>query len=100
MIRVPEGRHPATHQVARWFAAGHLPAGKPRDVSMSCANLAEKMITELPDGPELTAALRLLLQAKDGFVRAAIEAGGTAWRGSDGPAMVTEPGRRAEITEA
>ena len=91
MISVPESRHPATRQVARWFAAGHLPAGKPYDVSAACAGLAEEMIAELPDGPELTAALRLLLQAKDGFVRAAIEARDAA---------ITEPGRRAEITEA
>jgi hypothetical protein len=34
--------------------------------------LAEAMIVELPDGPELTAGLRKLLEAKDCFVRAAL----------------------------
>ena len=41
---------------------------------MSCAQTAEGMIEELPDGPELTVGLRKLLEAKDCFVRAAIEA--------------------------
>jgi hypothetical protein len=33
------------------------------------------MISTLPDGPELTAGLRKLLEAKDCFVRAAVAAG-------------------------
>jgi hypothetical protein len=65
-------RHPSTVAIARWFAYGHLPAGHPRDISASCADLAEHMLSELLDGPELTAGLRKLLEAKDCFVRAAI----------------------------
>jgi len=68
------GRHPATAQVARWFEFGHLPAGPVADTSAACHDLAQDMINRLPDGPELTSALRKLLEAKDGFVRAAIEA--------------------------
>jgi hypothetical protein len=68
------GRHPATRQIARWFDYRHLPAGLARNVSLMCAEHARHMIIELPDGPELTAGLRKLLEAKDCFVRAAIEA--------------------------
>jgi hypothetical protein len=73
---VLEGRHQATRQIARWFTYDHLPEGLPRFVSVDCALTAEDMITQLPDGPELTAGLRKLLEAKDCFVRAAIEAEG------------------------
>lgn len=66
-------RHPATQQIMRWFAYDHLPAGAPRATSLACAVLAEDMVTELLDGPELTTGLRKLLEAKDCFVRAAIE---------------------------
>jgi hypothetical protein len=41
-------------------------------VSKPCGGLAEEMIRVLPDGPELTAGLRKLLEAKDCFVRAAL----------------------------
>jgi hypothetical protein len=67
------GRHPATQQIARWFDWEHLPLGKPRNASMSCSQLAQEIIDELPDSAELTAGLRKLLEAKDCFVRAAID---------------------------
>jgi hypothetical protein len=66
------GRDPATAQLARWFDYGHLPEGQLRNTSAHCARLAEFMILTLPDGPELTAGLRKLLEAKDCFVRAAL----------------------------
>lgn len=65
-------RHPATQQVARWIGYEHLPAHL-QPYSKPSHDLAEEMIRALPDGPELTASLRLLLQAKDGFVRAGVE---------------------------
>ena len=68
-----EGRHPATQQIARWFTFDHLP-GHARPPSAACAGLAQEMIDTLPDGPELTAGLRHLLEAKDAFVRQAIAA--------------------------
>jgi hypothetical protein len=83
-------RRVATRQIARWFSYEHLPAGTPRHVSAMCAHMAAEILREVPDGPELTAGLRKLLEAKDCFVRAAIGAADSA---------VTEPGRRAEITE-
>lgn len=70
---ITRGRDPAVRDIARWFSCEHL-AGKPRSVSASCAGLATDMLEELPDGPELTAGLRKLLEAKDCFVRAAIAA--------------------------
>ena len=69
------GRHPATQQIARWFDADHLPNDL-ANASAHCTDLAQTMIDLLPDGPELTTGLRKLLEAKDCFVRAAIEARG------------------------
>jgi len=68
-----ETRHPATVQLLRWFEFDHL-QGKLRDTSHECRDLAETMVINLPDGPELTAGLRKLLEAKDCFVRASIDA--------------------------
>jgi hypothetical protein len=64
-------RHEATRQLAAFFEFGHLPPQLQR-VSAPCWLLAERMISELPDGPELTAGLRKLLEAKDCFVRQAL----------------------------
>lgn len=72
MIDVSQ-RHPGTQQIARFFAYDHLPphlAG----VSRILHDTAAEMIELLPDGPELTAGLRKLLEAKDCFVRAALPA--------------------------
>ncbi len=67
------GRHPGTVAIARWFDFDHLPDGPAQVAASSVALLAEQAIENLPDGPELTAGLRKLLEAKDCFVRAAIE---------------------------
>jgi hypothetical protein len=72
MTNVWDGRHPGTRHFEPLFAHGHLPAGKLRDTSAECAALADEMVTILPDGPELSAGLRKLLEAKDCFVRAAV----------------------------
>ncbi|WP_370944030.1 hypothetical protein AB5J62_33655 [Amycolatopsis sp. cg5] len=66
------GRHPSTAHIARFFRYGHLGDDEARTVSMRCSTFAEAMIDALPDGPELTAGLRHLLEAKDCFVRAAL----------------------------
>ncbi len=68
-----EGRHPATQQIARHFAYDHLPEPQ-QTISAYSHHLAEAMIRELPDGPELTTGLRKLLEAKDCFVRASLPA--------------------------
>lgn len=71
------GRHPGTQQLARWFNPNpNLPEGLPFEVADVIAVLAREMIHALPDGPELSAGLRKLLEAKDCFVRAAIEGQG------------------------
>ncbi|NJP27090.1 hypothetical protein FLW53_23395 [Microbispora sp. SCL1-1] len=66
------GRHPSTNQIARYFDFEHLPPHL-QAISRPCHALAEAMIEQLPDGPELTTGLRKLLEAKDCFVRAALD---------------------------
>lgn len=66
------GRRPGTTGILRYFEYAHLPAHL-QAVSGQCANLANDMVRYLPDGPELTAGLRKLLEAKDCFVRAALD---------------------------
>lgn len=53
-----------------FFDSDHLPEELAR-VARPCANLADEMLQELPDGYELRFGLRQLLLAKDAFVRAA-----------------------------
>jgi hypothetical protein len=72
MILDFEGRHPATLHLLGYFPWEHLPPHL-APVSEACAHLAIDMAYRLPDGPELTAGLRKLLEAKDCFVRAALE---------------------------
>lgn len=66
------GRHPGTVHIARYFAYAHLPLTL-RGFSQPFALAALAMIRDLPDSPELTAGLRKLLEAKDCFVRAALD---------------------------
>lgn len=65
-------RHPAVEAVLRYFEFGHLPVPL-RAVSAPCAELAINMADYLPSSPELTVGLRKLLEAKDAFVRAALD---------------------------
>lgn len=57
----------------RYFAYEHLPA-ELQHVSKPNGELARMPDTSLPDGPEKSAGLRKLLEAKDCFVRAALGA--------------------------
>lgn len=66
------GRHPGTQHFEPLFRFDHLPEGDLREVSAMCAELAEGLIYRLADGPELSAGLRKLLEAKDCFVRSAV----------------------------
>ncbi|WEH40808.1 hypothetical protein [Streptomyces sp. AM 2-1-1] len=66
-------RHPATEHLLRYFDTAHLPEHL-RAVSAPCGDLARQLGDALPDGPELSAGLRKLLEAKDCFVRAAVDA--------------------------
>jgi len=52
----------------KYFAFEHLPEPL-KAVSREFSDLANKMDAEIPDGPEKSAGLRKLLEAKDCFVR-------------------------------
>lgn len=65
-------RHAATEHLLRYFTTDHLPEHLAH-VARPCADLANEITATLPDGPELTAGLRKLLEAKDCFVRAALD---------------------------
>jgi hypothetical protein len=56
-------------QIMQFFAHGHLPPHL-AEVSKPFADLAQKIVDELPRNPERTVALRKLLEAKDAAVRA------------------------------
>lgn len=58
--------------VAKYFAYAHLPEHL-QAVSKPVGELAAQMEEQLPDGPEKSAGMRKLLEAKDCFVRAALE---------------------------
>lgn len=57
---------------AKYFAYGHLPAHL-QTVSQPVGQLAELLELLLPNGPEKSAGMRKLLEAKDCFVRAALD---------------------------
>ena len=63
--------HPSTEAILRHFSYEHLPP-KLAEISKPMCELAYSMASKL-EGPELTAGLRRLLEAKDCFVRAALE---------------------------
>ena len=63
-------RHPSTAHLLQYFTHAHLS----ERAELACAGpLRGDMAAQLPDGPELTAGLRKLLEAKDCFVRAALD---------------------------
>lgn len=66
------GRHPSTTHFEELFAYAHLP-GHLQDISRPFGNLAERLLELLGDGPELSAGLRKLLEAKDCMVRQAVQ---------------------------
>lgn len=57
----------------KYFSYAHLPA-KLQEVSKPIGDLAQALEISIPDGPEKSAGMRKLLEAKDCFVRAAMEA--------------------------
>ena len=65
------------NRLLQYFNYSHLPDNL-RPVSRACGRLAAIMDRRLPDGPEKTAGLRKLLEAKDCFVRANLEPGRVA----------------------
>lgn len=63
--------HPAVLQVLQYFKYGHLPE-KLQRVSRPFCDLAWTMAEWAPDSPEMTVALRKLLECKDACVRACL----------------------------
>ena len=57
----------------KYFAFSHLPPHL-QAVSKPIGELAQQMEDHLPDSAEKTAGMRKLLEAKDCFVRAAVDA--------------------------
>lgn len=57
----------------QYFTFAHLPE-KLQKISRPVAELAQLMEDMLPDGPEKSAGMRKLLEAKDCFVRAGLDA--------------------------
>lgn len=70
-MSIVEGTSPS-RQMLRYFEYEHLPSHL-KPVSMQCYSLAAWMINQLPDGDQLETGLRKLLEAKDCFVRAALD---------------------------
>ena len=62
-----------SQRLLAFFSSEHLPDDLKVPAS-SCEHLALVVEGILPDGPEKTAGLRKLLEAKDCFVRAVLEA--------------------------
>lgn len=62
--------HPSTEAILKHFEYGHLPQ-ELQTISKPLCDLADHFAATL-DGPELTAGLRKLLEAKDCLVRAAL----------------------------
>jgi hypothetical protein len=62
------GRHPSTQHFTHLFDHEHLPEDLAA-VSQVASTTAQLWIDSLKDGPELTTALRKLLEAKDAAVR-------------------------------
>lgn len=64
-------RHAATAHFEPLFAYSHLPRHL-QAISEPFAELAVRLINRLSDGPELSAGLRKLVEAKDCMVRQAV----------------------------
>lgn len=65
-------RHPGTEHLLSLFAFEHLRPDL-QAVSKPLHDLAFQLADTLQDGPELSAGLRKLVEAKDCFVRQAVQ---------------------------
>lgn len=64
--------HPSVAHLLRYFAYEHLPEHL-QEVSRPFGELAQRLVDLGLEGPELSAGLRKLLEAKDCAVRAALD---------------------------
>jgi len=60
------------YPIFKYFKYDHLPEHLQKPSKAIC-EVAETMINDIPDGPEKSAGLRKLLEAKDCFVRATLK---------------------------
>ena len=67
-------RHPGVRDLARHLTPNPNLPEPLRRIAERVEGLAADLIDDIPDGPELTAGLRKLLEAKDCLVRAALDA--------------------------
>jgi hypothetical protein len=74
-------------RMLQFFVYNHLPVAQ-QTISKPFGDLANLIVTTLPQNAERTVALRKLLEAKDCAVRATIE--GANWSGED---QKTEQGK-------
>lgn len=65
-------RLPDENPIMKHFEYGHLPP-QLQEISRPVCELARAMNKKLPNGPEKSAGLRKLLEAKDCFVRAVLQ---------------------------
>jgi len=66
---MPKNENP----IMQYFEYAHLPSHL-KGTSQVIANIAKLLYSQLPDGPEKSSGLRKLLEAKDCFVRSALNA--------------------------
>lgn len=66
-----QNRHPSVKHFGPMFAYSHLPEHL-QAISAPFAELAAQLLANLQDGPELSAGLRKLVEAKDCAVRQAV----------------------------
>jgi hypothetical protein len=64
--------HPSTENLMKWLEPNPNLPGLGRDIAGACHELAKVVVEVAPEGPELSAGLRKLLEAKDCFVRATL----------------------------
>ncbi|MYS74176.1 hypothetical protein GTY88_27715 [Streptomyces sp. SID5926] len=69
---MPEQSDARRPPIMRYFQFAHLPA-QLQAVALPFSKLAYDLYTTLPPGPELSVALRKLLESKDAAVRAALD---------------------------
>lgn len=66
-------RHPSTEHMMRVLKPNPNLSGMQRAIADAHWGLACNLVESIKDGPELTAGLRKLLEAKDCFVRASLD---------------------------
>lgn len=66
--------HPSTENLLRWLEPNPKLPELGQDLARACNELAKVVVEVAPEGPELSAGLRKLLEAKDCFVRAVLDA--------------------------